>query len=121
MTAPRTACFGLAACAAARAACAQPLADPTRPPSAAALAAGAGEPAGPQLQSVVISSGRKLAVIDGETVPLGGKFRDATLVRVSETEVVLKSGERTETLKLYPGVDKQPVRRRAAPARRGAP
>ena len=96
------------------------LADPTRPPSAgAAMPQGAQDdaPAGRQLQSVLLSGGRKLAVIDGRMVPLGGMIGEARVVRISETEVVLKSGQETETLKLYPGVEKKPAGRAARPAR----
>lgn len=92
---------------------AQGLTDPTRPPSVPAPTAEAGGEALPQtqLQSILISRGRKLAVINGQTVPLGGKVGEATLVSVRETEVVLRSGDATEVLKLYPNVEKRAVRR----------
>ncbi len=91
----------------------QALTDPTRPPSASAGPAGGLEdvPAGKQLQSVLISDGRKVAIIDGASVRLGGMVGEARLVRISETEVVLKNGEETEVLKLYPSVEKKPVKR----------
>jgi len=94
---------------------AQSLADPTRPPTATAEQDGEAGPAGKQLQSVLFSRGRKLAVIDGTVVPLGGTYGEARVVKITESEVVLKQGEETETLKLYPGVDKQAAKR--APAR----
>ena len=99
---------------------AQALADPTRPPTASAEQEGEAPPAGKQLQSVLFSGGRKVAVIDGTMVPLGGTYGDAQLVKISETEVVLKQGEETETLKLYPGVEKRAVKRGASRARAGA-
>ncbi|MFY9316585.1 MAG: MSHA biogenesis protein MshK [Burkholderiales bacterium] len=99
---------------------AQAFADPTRPPSASAEQEGEAPPAGKQLQSVLFSGGRKVAVIDGTMVPLGGTYGDAQLVKISETEVVLKQGEETETLKLYPGVEKRAVKRGASRARVGA-
>ena len=86
------------------------LADPTRPPFGAA-AGGEAQPAGPQLQSVLISPARKVAVIDGRTVPLGGKFRGATLTRITESGVELRSAGRVEQLKLFPRVEKKPMRR----------
>ena len=97
---------------------AQGLVDPTRPPASLGKP-GAGEetPAGSQLQSVLISSGRRLAVINGDTVALGGMVGEARVVKITETEVVLKKGEETEVLKMYPGIDKRPVKRVAA--RRG--
>lgn len=99
---------------------AQALSDPTRPPAATAGAPTSGEEApGTQLQSILLSSGRKVAVINGNMVPLGGMVGEAKVVRISETEVVLKKGDETEVLKLFPGVDKQPSRRRNARAGTG--
>jgi MSHA biogenesis protein MshK len=43
-----------------------------------------------------------VAVIDGQTVRLGGKFKGARLVRVSETEVELLAGTHRQILKLFP-------------------
>ena len=91
---------------------AQALTDPTRPPSApSGSPAAQEEAAGTQLQSILLSSGRKVAVINGTMVPLGGMVGEAKLVRISETEVVLKKGNETEVLKLFPGVDKKSSRR----------
>jgi MSHA biogenesis protein MshK len=100
-----------------RAAHAQALSDPMRPPSAAASAGAAAPAAAPalRLQSVLISPGRKLAVIDGITVPLGGTVDGARLVAIRESEVVLQKGAERETLKLNPGVQITPVPRRAPP------
>jgi MSHA biogenesis protein MshK len=99
---------------------AQSLADPTRPPGAGAMLQQDEAPAGRQLQSVLMSGGRKLAIIDGTLVPLGGMFGEARVVKISETEVVLKTGDETETLKLYPSAEKQPVKRAAGRARAAA-
>ena len=100
---------------------AQTLGDPTRPPGAGAGWQGVEDvaPAGKQLQSVLLSGGRKLAIIDGTVVPLGGMLGEARVVKISETEVVLKMGEETETLKLFPGVEKKTVKRAAGRARAG--
>ena len=101
---------------------AQALTDPTRPPQA--NAASSGEPQdtpGTQLQSVLISSGRKIAVINGATVPLGGMVGEARVVKITESEVTLKKGDETEVLKLFPGVDKQPSRRGARRAAAATP
>jgi MSHA biogenesis protein MshK len=96
------------------------LVDPTRPPAAGAVQGTEEAPAGRQLQSVLLSGGRKVAVIDGAMVPLGGMLGDARVIRISESEVVLKTGEETETLKLFPGVDKKAVKR-STRARAGTP
>ena len=86
------------------------LADPTRPPTMMpSEPSGDGAQAGGRLQSILISATRKFAVIDGVTVPLGGKVDGATLVAIEETEVKLKRGEVIETLRLYPNVERQSV------------
>lgn len=95
----------------------QGLSDPTRPPGNAGMVSTAGRPdeipSGPQLQSVLIAQGRRIAVINGMTVPLGGMAGDAKVIKISETEVVLRRGAETEVLKMYPGIEKQATKRRA--------
>jgi MSHA biogenesis protein MshK len=93
-------------------AAAQAMRDPMRP---ADTTSSAPEAAASRLQSVLISPGRRSAIIDGAVVPLGGSVGDAKLVAVRETEVVLRRGGETEVLKLYPSVEKVAVkpRRRA--------
>lgn len=96
---------------------AEALPDPTRPPLAAlpggavAQEKGEGEAV---LQSVLISSARKEAIINGQTVPLGGRFGAARLIRIGEGEVVLQTGDVLKTLKLYPAVDKRAAKEKAA-------
>ncbi len=97
---------------------AQVLVDPTRPPASVAKPGAVEDaPVGTQLQSVLISTRRRLAVINGTTVALGDMIGEARVVKITETEVVLKTGEETEVLKMYPGIEKQPVKRGSA--RRG--
>lgn len=87
---------------------AQGLTDPTRPPgvlSGPAVDGVAG--GGPVLQSVMLSQGRKVAVISGEMVPLGGRYGSARLVKLTESEAVLKEGKETTVLKLFPLVEKR--------------
>jgi len=110
---------------------AQVVTDPTRPPGSYAagdpeVAADAG--GGIVLQSVMISPTLKAAIINGEMVRLGQKYGDAVLIKVTENEAVLKSGNDTQVLKLYPGVEKREIApaakkdapRRAKTARSGA-
>ena len=100
---------------------AQAQSESAHPPSA--VAASPGEPrAAPanRLRSVLISPGRKLAIIDGITVPLGGMVGGARLVRITDTEVLLKTGTETEVLKLFPGTDKRPSTQGAARARQAS-
>ncbi len=100
--------------AATQAALGQGISDPTRPPSMVAAPEGQGDAEAPStvLQSVLISPGRKLAVINGAVVPLGGRVGEATLAAISDGEVVLKYPDRTEVLKLLGGVERKPVERR---------
>jgi len=100
--------------AGAQAAAQQGLLDPTRPPTVAPSPQATAEraaPPGPLLQSVLLAPGRKIAVINGEPIALGEKLGEATLVRITETEVVLKHGREMRVLKLYPSVEKRPVGR----------
>jgi MSHA biogenesis protein MshK len=109
--------FALIAMLAAGAARAQApaLADPTRPPPllapAPAGAQSASTSGAPVLQSVLIgrqAGGRQVAVIDGETVRLGGAFRGAVLVRMTETEVELQRGRERQVLKLFAAAGARP-------------
>ena len=91
---------------------AQTLADPTRPPDALNFATGAGATdSGPVLQSVLISRGRRLAVISGEEVRQGSKFQEWTVVRITPNEVMLRRGKDVQKLKLFPQIDRQSSRR----------
>ena len=84
--------------------------DPTRPATGfvAEVQEGAAA-AGTQLQSVMISPTQSAAIINGVRVTLGEKYGDAVLVRVAESEVVLKSGSEQQLLKLHPGVEKREI------------
>lgn len=89
---------------------AEPLPDPTRPPAALGMEAAEVAPSGPVLQSILISPSRKSAIIDGKMVGLGDRYGAARVVRITETEVVLKTGAATETLRLFPDVEKRQAR-----------
>jgi MSHA biogenesis protein MshK len=98
------------ACGCQASATAQVLADPTRPPVVSTTQeAGSDEQraAGPRLQSILLSSSRKIAVIDGQPVGLGGKTGSAVLIRISPSEVVLRDGDAETTLTLFPDVNKK--------------
>jgi MSHA biogenesis protein MshK len=82
------------------------LPDPTRPADARDYGAAGGAPSGPVLQSVLISPERRVAVIDGQAVPLGGRYGAATVTAVTETAVVLKEGGRTRQLRMFPSAEK---------------
>ena len=80
---------------------AAPFADPTRPPSASDVAP-AGTADAPRLESVLIAPDRRIAVINGQQVVVGARIATGEVVRISETEVVIKGAEGQQTLRLIP-------------------
>lgn len=72
--------------------------DPTRPVFARPGAAVGGL----ELQTTVISSGRKLAVIGGRTVQVGATIADFVVTDIRPYEVDLKSATGARTLRLLP-------------------
>lgn len=85
------------------------LRDPTEPPAALRQAVPHDQDApvqaaqaAPQLQSVLISHKRRIAVIDGETVRVGQRHRGAVVASIAPTQVVLRRGSASEVLRLYP-------------------
>ncbi|MGS0743386.1 MSHA biogenesis protein MshK [Glaciimonas sp. GG7] len=89
--------------------CAQTMLDPTQPPDAIRMQQGdlSFADAGPVLQSILNSPGRKVAIISGQTVELHQKFGDFRLIHIGETDVVLQNGKSTQTIKLYPAIQKK--------------
>jgi hypothetical protein len=85
---------------------AQTLADPTRPPLELLSAATTGAAPHTPLQSILLSSARKGAIINGQYVALGGVYGKAKLVKITATEVTLKSEQGLEVLQLYPPMEK---------------
>lgn len=96
---------------------AQALTDPMRPPLELMSAAAAGTSPHTPLQSILLSSTRKGAIINGEYVALGAKYGKARLVKITATEVTLKSDQGMEVLQLYPPLVKAP----AVPGTEGKP
>ena len=66
------------------------------------------------LQGVLTSPGRKFALINGVAVPVGGVLRDGRLVELTESSAVLEKNGQREVLRMYPYIEKKPIRR--APA-----
>jgi len=89
----------------------QIMTDPTRPPAGIFADMPDATAPGNQLQSVMISPTRRAAIINGVVVELGAKYGDAVLMQVAEDEVVLRSGNSRQVLKLHPGVEKLDVAR----------
>lgn len=85
---------------------AEELIDPTRPPVSVSApiqdVEAANLPTG--LQSILMGKQRRAAIIDGETVELGGKHGDAKLIEVNEGDVVLRGAHGRQVLTLFPSV-----------------
>lgn len=92
---------------------AEDLPDPTRPPASIFVPA-SGTGAGGEreatvnhssgLHLVIISKTRRAAIIDGQTVELGGEHGGARLIEVNEGDVVLQQAQSRQVLTLFPGV-----------------
>ena len=81
-----------------------PFADPTRPPPAfEGEASDAASLVGPRLESVLIAPDRRVAVISGEQVTLGSRFRGGEVVSITESEVRIRRPGGEESLKLFAG------------------
>ena len=88
---------------------AQALTDPTRPPLELMSVATAGAAQRTPLQSILLSSARKGAIINGQYVALGGTYGKAKLIKITATEVTLKSDQGLEVLQLYPQMENTPA------------
>lgn len=90
---------------------AEVLKDPTQPPASFSGNATAEEgqvASGPVLQSVMIGSQYRAAIINGKKVMLGSKYEQATLIRLNEHEAILRNPDMTtQTLAMdYAGIKK---------------
>jgi MSHA biogenesis protein MshK len=83
---------------------AQTLVDPTKPPAELSARAGEETVESNELQSIIISPTRRAAIINGQTVELGGKTGDVRLIEVSETGVVLQGAKGRQVLTMFPNV-----------------
>lgn len=88
--------------------CAEELADPTRPPVSVLTPVEESvqietKPE-PGLQSILIAKNRRAAIIDGQTVELGGRVGDGRLIEVNAMHVVLKTSKGRQVLMLFPDV-----------------
>lgn len=70
---------------------AEVLKDPTQPPASLSEANVNDEVRGPILQSVMIGSQFRAAIINGQKIMLGNKFESSTLIKINEREVVLRN------------------------------
>jgi MSHA biogenesis protein MshK len=91
---------------------AAPFTDPMRPPRTADAERGAAS-AGPRLESVLIAPDRRVAVISGQQVTIGSRIGDGYVIRITESEVLIRRPDGEEALKLFAGEAKRP----SAPAK----
>ena len=73
------------------------LRDPTQPPASLSAESSStnGQATGPVLQSVMLGSQYRAAIINGQKVMLGGKYDNATLIKINEREAVLRNSDMT--------------------------
>ncbi|MFH1816973.1 MAG: MSHA biogenesis protein MshK [Pseudomonadota bacterium] len=81
------------------------LPDPTALPAAPAAEGGASP--GISLTAIKRRGTQRLAVIGGQEVAVGGRYQGARVVRITESEVVLRRGADVTVLELYPHVEKR--------------
>ena len=114
-------CFFLTGLAAANFAFAQ-VPDPTQPPAAVMeqeVGGGLAIPVESGVQTVILRPrGKSTAVINGQHVEVGGMLGDKRVLRISESEVVLKGEGGREVIKVTPAIEKVPARKAAAAKRR---
>ena len=88
---------------------AAPFGDPFRPPRQVEAA---GEdatrpPAALRLESLLIAPDRRVAVINGQQYVEGARIGDGRVLRISESEVVIRHPDREERLTLFPDSGKR--------------
>jgi MSHA biogenesis protein MshK len=75
------------------------LKDPTQPPASVLANNNSTDNhntnTGPVLQSVMISTQFRAAIINGQKVMLGKKYEQATLISVEESQVILRNPDKT--------------------------
>ncbi len=95
--------------------------DPTRPPVGQDPADGAAAPVNSGIQTVILRPGGKsAAVINGQYLRVGDKFGDKRVLKISESEVILKGESGREVLKVMPAIEKIPAKKivvRKSPAK----
>ena len=96
--------------------------DPTRP-AGMLLAPEAGDaavaPVESGVQTVILRHGgrKSAAVINGQYVEVGGMVGDKRVLKITESEVVLKGESGREVIKVMPAIEKIPARKTTAKRR----
>lgn len=96
--------------------------DPTRPAAAMMTPEPGGVAATPVesgVQTVILRPGGKsAAVINGQYVSVGDMLGDKRVMKISESEVVLKGESGREIIKVTPAIEKVPTSKKVAAKRR---
>ena len=94
-----------------------PFADPMRPPTVMdhVPSSTGSSTEGPRLESVLIAPDRRIAVVNGQQVVVGAKIAGGEVVRITESEVVIRDAGSEQTLKLMPGLERTPAKRGKTP------
>ena len=97
------------------------LSDPTRPPGASA-GGETDEAGGGHLQSVILSGGRKLAIIDGVAYKVGERVGDARVLSIDAEVVRLRDAQGVQVLRLSPALQtvNPPARKNVVKPTKGA-
>lgn len=93
-------------------------ADPMRPPGASASDPASGAADGGMQVVILRRGGKASAVINGQTVKVGGLLDGKRVLKISESEIVLQGETGREVLKVMPAVDKVPAGKTAAARQR---
>ena len=64
----------------------------------------------------MITPSERFAIIGGERIKLGGKYGEAQVIGITESEVTLRSASGTETLRMYPDVAIKRIEAATSPA-----
>lgn len=93
--------------------------DPTRPAgSLLTPEAGSGlaAPVESGVQTIILRRGgrKSAAVINGQYVEVGGMVGDKRVLKITESEIVLKGESGREVIKVTPAIEKHPARKVAA-------
>lgn len=89
--------------------------DPTRPPAGQDPVDGVAAPLDSGIQTVILRPGGKsAAVINGQYLRVGDKFGDKRVLKIGESEVVLKGESGREVIKVTPAIEKIPAKKSAA-------
>lgn len=95
--------------------------DPTRPADAMLTPEGGGAatPVESGVQTVILRRGgrKSAAVINGQYVEVGGMLGDRKVLKITESEIVLKGEGGREVIKVMPAIEKMPAKKAAAKKR----